>query len=82
MHRKLTSVEAEVVEMQTQLQACQLYMNVDSVERQQQIENLESELKYIQKKFQAMSGERYLLIVRFFLFLIEKGKKCIYFSIV
>ncbi|TSK16172.1 Coiled-coil domain-containing protein 83 [Bagarius yarrelli] len=55
LHRKLISVQTEVVEMQAQLQSWQLYMNVDSVEHQKKIGNLESELESVQKKFQAMT---------------------------
>ncbi|XP_047663600.1 coiled-coil domain-containing protein 83-like isoform X2 [Tachysurus fulvidraco] len=55
LNRKLMSVQGQVGELQVQRRAWQLYMNMDSVDRQQQIQNLESELDSIQHKFQAIS---------------------------
>ncbi|XP_060753049.1 coiled-coil domain-containing protein 83-like [Tachysurus vachellii] len=55
LHRKLTSVQGQVEELQAQRRAWQLYMDMGSVDRQQQIQNLESELDTIEHKYQALS---------------------------
>lgn len=65
LHRQLTSVQAQVVELQVHRQAWQLYKNVGSVEHQQQIQKLQSNLDSMQKNFQEKSGELYSFIIRF-----------------
>ncbi|XP_017344629.1 coiled-coil domain-containing protein 83 isoform X1 [Ictalurus punctatus] len=55
LHRQLTSVQAQVVELQVHRQAWQLYKNVGSVEHQQQIQKLQSNLDSMQKNFQEKS---------------------------
>ncbi|XP_053344399.1 repetitive organellar protein-like [Clarias gariepinus] len=52
---RLSRVQAEVEELQGQVQALHLYKDVGSAVHQEQIQKLQSELKYMQKSFQVMS---------------------------
>lgn len=66
LYRQLTSVQAQVVELQLRRQVWQLYKEVGSVELQQKIQNLQSEIDSISKTFQEMSGELYLFWIVFY----------------